>query len=66
MSAQNMLRSDITLYLYILVFTSKIMRRIKSFFDKNKTWLRNIGLAGFLFFLLKGIAWLILGFVLFK
>jgi hypothetical protein len=32
-----------------------------------RTWLRRIGIAGFLFFLLKGLAWLVIaGFVLVK
>lgn len=26
--------------------------------NKKKTWLKRIGVAGFLFFLIKGIAWL--------
>ncbi|WP_096348994.1 alanyl-tRNA synthetase [Crocinitomix algicola] len=43
--------------------------------NKNKTpkkkwyhnaWLQRIGLAGFLFFLFKGLAWLALWFGLFK
>ena len=29
--------------------------------EKNKKWIKGIGLVGFLFFLLKGILWLILG-----
>lgn len=27
--------------------------------EKVKTWLKRIGIAGFLFFLIKGIIWLI-------
>lgn len=38
--------------------------------DKNKksiiTWIKKIGLWGFLFFLLKGIIWLIVGYFIIK
>ena len=30
--------------------------------NKQKKWLRRFGLGGFLFFLLKGLAWLVLGY----
>jgi hypothetical protein len=30
--------------------------------NKKKTWLKRIGLAGFLFFLIKGIIWLFVFF----
>jgi len=42
------------------------MEKIKFFLSKNKTWLRKIGLAGFLFFLLKGIMWLVIGYAILK
>ncbi len=32
----------------------------------KKTWLKRIGIAGFLFFLLKGIAWLFVFYFGFK
>ena len=31
-----------------------------------RKWLKKLGLAGFLFFLLKGLVWLALGYFLFK
>jgi hypothetical protein len=34
--------------------------------NKRKRWLKRIGVVGFLFFLGKGILWLILGGALFK
>ena len=30
--------------------------------DKKTTWLKRIGVAGFLFFLIKGIAWLVIAY----
>ncbi len=33
---------------------------------KRKKWLKRIGLGGFLFFLLKGIAWLVVFFFIGK
>lgn len=29
--------------------------------ENKKTWLKRFGLVGFLFFLIKGIMWLVLG-----
>ncbi len=34
--------------------------------EKKKQWLKNIGIAGFLFFLFKGILWLIFGTAIYK
>ncbi|MBL7711878.1 MAG: hypothetical protein JNL13_05425 [Chitinophagaceae bacterium] len=34
--------------------------------NNKKTWLKRIGIAGFLFFLLKGIAWLFVFYFGFK
>lgn len=34
--------------------------------EKTKQWLKNIGIAGFLFFLFKGILWLIFGTAIYK
>ena len=34
--------------------------------EKSKQWLKNIGIAGFLFFLFKGILWLIFGTAFYK
>lgn len=38
--------------------------------EKNKksivTWIRRIGFWGFLFFLLKGLVWLVIGYFLVK
>lgn len=31
-----------------------------------KKWLRKIGIAGFLFFLIKGIAWIAITYFIFK
>lgn len=42
------------------------MSSIKAFVERNKSWLRKVGLAGFLFFLLKGIAWLVVGYLVLK
>jgi len=33
--------------------------------SKSKEWIKKIGIAGFLFFLLKGIFWLVLGYYFF-
>jgi DMSO reductase anchor subunit len=42
------------------------MSSIKSFVERNKSWLRKVGIAGFLFFLLKGIAWLVVGYLVLR
>jgi hypothetical protein len=34
--------------------------------ESRKLWLKRVGLAGFLFFLLKGIAWLLLGYFILR
>jgi hypothetical protein len=34
--------------------------------NKSKGWMKKIGIAGFLFFLLKGMTWLFLGYLLFE
>jgi hypothetical protein len=34
--------------------------------SKTRTWLGRIGVAGFLFFLIKGLVWLAVGFGVFK
>ncbi len=34
--------------------------------EKHKNWLKKIGVAGFLFFLIKGILWLVLGTAFYK
>lgn len=34
--------------------------------EKYKNWLKKIGVAGFLFFLIKGILWLIFGAAIYK
>jgi hypothetical protein len=31
---------------------------------RRKNWLKKIGLVGFLFFLIKGLIWLIIGYVI--
>ena len=33
---------------------------------KLKSWLKKIGVAGFLFFLVKGLAWLTVGYFIVK
>jgi hypothetical protein len=33
---------------------------------KSRQWLKKLGIIGFLFFLLKGLAWLALGYFIFK
>ena len=43
-----------------------IMKSLFNIADKKMiVWLKRLGIVGFLFFLLKGIAWLALGFYLF-
>ena len=43
-----------------------IMKSLFNIADKKIiVWLKRLGIVGFLFFLLKGIAWLALGFYLF-
>jgi len=32
----------------------------------SKNWLKKLGIVGFIFFLAKGIVWLILGYLVFK
>ena len=32
----------------------------------SKNWLKKVGIAGFIFFLAKGIIWLILGYLVLK
>lgn len=32
---------------------------MKGFIEKNRAWLKKIGVAGFLFFLIKGLIWLL-------
>jgi hypothetical protein len=34
--------------------------------QKLQRWFKRIGLIGFLFFLVKGLAWLVLGYLLLK
>ncbi len=31
-----------------------------------KVWLKKVGIAGFLFFLIKGIVWLVIGYFIMK
>jgi len=33
---------------------------------KQKNWIKSIGLGAFLFFLIKGILWLIVGYLIIK
>jgi hypothetical protein len=45
------------------------MENLKSMFrdpEFRKRWLKKVGLIGFLFFLLKGIAWLLLGYFILR
>ncbi|TSA50675.1 MAG: alanyl-tRNA synthetase [Sphingobacteriales bacterium] len=43
---------------------------MKQWFTKNKQsiifWFKRVGVIGFLFFLVKGLIWLALGYVIFK
>lgn len=42
------------------------MERSASSVSKSGTWLRRLGVAGFVFFLVKGLAWLVVGAVVVK
>jgi hypothetical protein len=45
------------------------MKRLKTLLrdrESRKLWLKRIGVAGFLFFLLKGIAWLVIGYFILR
>lgn len=34
--------------------------------EQKKQWLKKLGLLGFLFFLIKGIAWIVVGYMAYK
>lgn len=42
------------------------VERSASSVSKSGTWLRRLGVAGFVFFLVKGLAWLVVGAVVVK
>lgn len=66
-TSQMMVRLNISFIVFLLPLNSdRIMSIIKAFVERNKSWLRKVGLAGFLFFLLKGIVWLVVGYLVLK